>query len=154
MTMILRVLSHRTMVTAALATAGLVVGAGLAVADTGLPTEVSCAGSTLTVVAPPGNAGNNWGAVRVVGGGHLVVSSLEYAVYDDTADVSLVDEVLSHGVAHENQQRVTCVVASQRATLGDIVPAEFAYPPGTTPADQVTSSLSAVVVPRPSSSTE
>lgn len=141
--------SYRNIVIATFATAGLAVGVGPAVADPATPTQVSCAGSALTVVAPPGNGGNNWGAVRVVGGGHLVVASMEYAVHDDTADLSLEAEVLSHGGAHENQGRVTCLVASETTALGDIVPDGFSYPPGTGPTDIVTSSLHAVVVPRP-----
>jgi hypothetical protein len=140
----------RNLAIAVLTAAGLALGAGSAVASPGAPTQVTCDGSTLTVVTPSGNDGNNWGAARVVDGGHLVVASLEYAAYDDTAGVSLEDEVLSHGAAHENQQRVTCLVASETATLGDLAPAGFSYPPGTAPTDLVTFSLRAVVVPRPS----
>jgi hypothetical protein len=139
----------RNIVIAIVTAAGLALGAGPAVASPGAPTQVTCDGSTLTVVTPSGNDGNNWGAARVVDGGHLVVASLEYAAYDDTAGVSLEDEVLSHGAAHENQQSVTCLVASETATLGDLVPAGFDYPVGTAPTDRVTFSLRAVVVTRP-----
>jgi hypothetical protein len=78
-----------------------------------------------------------------------VVAGLEYAAHDDTAGVSLEDEVLSHGAAHDNQQSVTCLVARETATLGDLVPADFDYPLGTASTDRVTFSLQAVVVPRP-----
>jgi hypothetical protein len=142
-------INGRSIAIVALAAAGLAFGASPAVASPGTPTQVTCEGSTLTVVPPPGNDGNNWGAVQVVDGGHLVVAGLEYAAHDDTAGVSLEDEVLSHGAAHDNQQSVTCLVARETATLGDLVPADFDYPLGTASTDRVTFSLRAVVVPRP-----
>jgi hypothetical protein len=142
-------LSRTKVVITTVATAGLSLLGGPAVASPGAPIQVSCEGSTLTVVTPPGNDGNNWGAARVVDGGNLVLASLEYAAYDETASLSLEDEVLSHGAAHDNQESVTCLVASETATLGDVVPAGFSYPPGTGPTDLVTFSLRVVVVPRP-----
>lgn len=111
--------------------------------------EVTCAGAMLTVSGASGNGGNNWGAVQVSGGGHLVVASLEYAMYDDTAALTLDDEVLSHGGAHARQDSTECVVASEQAVLGAIVPGGFEYPTGTAPTDTITLSLKAVVVPRP-----
>lgn len=136
-------------VVAGLAAAAL-LAAGPADAATGRPTQqVVCGGQVLTISVAPGNGGNNWGAGQVVDGGHLVVASLEYAVHDDTADLWLDDEVLAHGKAHAQQQTITCDVASQQAFLGDVAPPDFVYPAGTGPADVVTSSLRATVVPRP-----
>ena len=140
---------RRTAAVAGLAAAAL-LAAGPANASTGRPTQqVRCGDQLLTISVAPGNGGNNWGAGQVVGGGHLVVASLEYAVHDDTADLWLDDEVLAHGKAHGQQQTVTCDVASQQSVLGDVAPPDFVYPPGTGPADVVTSSLRATVVPRP-----
>lgn len=111
--------------------------------------DVTCAGQTLTVTGPPGNDGNNWGAVQVSGGGHLVLVSLRYSVIDDTAGIALEDETLSHGAAHAQQQQVTCEVTSQQAVLGELVDPAFVYPPGTAPTDLLTMSVHAVVVPGP-----
>jgi hypothetical protein len=111
--------------------------------------DVTCAGQVLTVTTAGGHDGNNWGAAQVSGDGHLVLAGLEYSVYDDTAGVSLDDEVLSHGKAHEQQSTVTCVVASQQAVLGEVVDPAFVYPARTAPTDLVTMSVHAVVVAVP-----
>ncbi len=130
--------------------AALLLAGGTANAASGRPTEqVTCAGQVLTIAVAPGNGGNNWGSGQIVGGGHLVLATLEYAVHDDTAGVMLDDEVLAHGQAHDQQQQITCDVASEQAVLGDIAPPDFAYPDGVLPTDVVTSSLRATVVPRP-----
>lgn len=111
--------------------------------------DVTCAGQTLTVTSPPGNGGNNWGAVQVSGGGHLVLVSLRYSVIDDTAGITLDDETLSHGAAHDQQQQVTCEVVTQQAIFGDLVDPSFVYPAGTAATDLLTMSVHAVVVPVP-----
>jgi hypothetical protein len=111
--------------------------------------DVTCAGEVLTVTGPPGNDGNNWGAVQVSGGGHLVLVALRYSVIDDTAGIALDDETLSHGAAHAQQRQVTCEVVSQQAVLGEVVDSTFVYPAGTAPTDLVTMSVHAVVVPLP-----
>jgi len=114
-----------------------------------MTTDISCAGHPLTVTTAGGNDGNNWGAAQVDGDGHLVLASLEYRVDDDTAGVTLDDEVLSNGKAHEQQQTIVCEVATEQATLGDVAPDGFVYPNGTAPTDTVTMSLHVTVVPRP-----
>lgn len=131
------------------AAAALLAG-GTANAATGRPTQqVVCGDQVLTISIAPGNDGNNWGSGQIVGGGHLVVAALEYAVHDDTADLWLDDDVVAHGKAHAQQETITCDVARQQSTLGDVAPPDFVYPPGTGPADVVTSLLRATVVPRP-----
>jgi hypothetical protein len=133
--------------------AALVVGGGsaaVAAPSQGRTTmDVTCDGQVVTVTTPSGNDGDNWGAVQVSGGGHFLPVSLEYAVYDDTAAMFLDDEVLSHGGAHAHQRTISCVVATEQAVLGDVVPPGFGYPAGVAPTDTVTMSLRAVVVPRP-----
>ncbi|MGZ4626579.1 MAG: hypothetical protein ACXV3S_09880 [Kineosporiaceae bacterium] len=131
-------------------TVPVLVAAGTASAASGrLTQQVVCAGQPITIAVAPGNDGNNWGSAQVDGGGHLVLATLEYAVRDDTAGVVLDDEVLTHGKAHGQQDAVACDVASEQFVLGDVAPPDFAYPPGTGPADTVTSTLRATVVPRP-----
>ena len=83
------------------------------------------------------------------GGGHLVLAALEYRVDDVTAGVTLDDEVLANGRAHEQQRTIVCEVASKEATLGEIAPDGFDYPEGTAGTDKVVSSLHVTVVPRP-----
>lgn len=145
-----RRLQRLAVAAAAGSAAALLLAGGTAEAATGRPPQqVVCGDQVLTISVAPGNGGNNWGSGQVVGGGHLIVATLEYAVHDDTAGVWLDDEVLSHGKAHVQQQTVTCDVASQQSVLGDVAPPDFVYPPGTGPADAVTSSLRATVVPRP-----
>jgi hypothetical protein len=111
--------------------------------------EVTCAGQVLTVTTAGGNDGNNWGAAQVTGDGHLVLASLEYRVEDETAGVTLDDEVLSNGRAHDQQQTITCEVASRTATLGEVAPDGFVYPEQTASTDTVVMSLQVTVVPRP-----
>jgi hypothetical protein len=143
--------------TTALAAAAAIVPmvlAGAATANAAAPRgrttmDVVCDGQTLAVTTPSGNQGENWGAAQVAGDGHLVIASLEYAVYDDTAAMMLDDEVISHGRAHGQQRTTTCTVAAEQARLGDVAPPGFVYPSGTSATDLVTSSLRAVVVTRP-----
>jgi hypothetical protein len=84
--------------------------------------EVTCAGQVLTVTTAGGNDGDNWGAAQVSGDGHLVLAALEYRVDDETAGVTLDDEILANGKAHEQQQTIVCEVATERAVLGDVAP--------------------------------
>ena len=130
--------------------AAVLLAGGTASAATGrMNQQVLCDGQVLTITSAAGNGGNTWGSAQVEGGGHLVLATLEYAVHDDTAGVVLDDEVLTHGKAHDRQDTVACDVASEQFVLGDVAPPDFAYPPGTGPADTVTSTLRATVVPRP-----
>jgi hypothetical protein len=112
-------------------------------------TDITCDGQPLTVTTAGGNDGNNWGSAQVDGGGHLVLASLEYRVEDDTAGITLDDEVLSNGRAHGQQQTIVCEVATDSAPLGDVAPPGFVYPEGTASTDTVTMSLHVTVVPRP-----
>jgi hypothetical protein len=111
--------------------------------------QVTCAGQVLTVTTAGGNEGNNWGVAQVSGGGHLVLASLEYSVYDESAQLSLDDEVLANGQAHAQQATVPCEIATQQALLGTAAPAGFEYPTGTAPTDVVTMSVRATVVALP-----
>jgi hypothetical protein len=128
------------------------VTAPSAVASSGqgrMTTDISCDGYRLTVTTAGGNDGNNWGSAQVSGGGHLVLAALEYRVDDVTVGVTLDDEVLANGRAHEQQRTIACEVASEEVTLGDVAPEGFVYPEGTAGTDKVVSSLQVTVVPRP-----
>jgi hypothetical protein len=134
------------MITLAVATA---TSAAASPGDGRTTMDVTCAGQVLTVTTAGGNAGDNWGAAQVSGGGHLVLVSLEYSVYDDSAQLSLDDEVLANGKAHQQQTTVSCEIATQQATLRDVAPEGFDYPQGTAPDDVVTMSVRATVVALP-----
>jgi hypothetical protein len=67
----------------------------------------TCAGEPVTIAVSPGNEGDNWGAPRVVDGRTLIPVSIEYLVRDDTAAITLDDEIVSHGgPAHAQQETV------------------------------------------------
>lgn len=102
--------------------------------------EMTCDGQQVTLSVSPGHDGNNWGAAQVVGGGTLIPVSLEFRVYDDTAAMTLDDEVQQHGTAHSRQPTITCQV-SQEAILRDVIPAGFVLPDGVALSDHITSSF-------------
>jgi hypothetical protein len=109
----------------------------------------TCAGEPVTIAVGPGNGGDNWGAGRIVDGGTLIPVSIEYLVQDDTAGITLDDEVVSHGgPAHANQETITCSV-SESATLEDVAPPDLELPPGASGTDTVTMSMIVRAVPRP-----
>jgi hypothetical protein len=109
----------------------------------------TCSGEPVTIAVAPGNQGDNWGAARVVDGGTLIPVSIEYLVQDETAAITLDDEVVSHGgPAHAHQQTITCVL-SQNAVLGDVAPPDFELPLGASATDTVTMSMIVQAVPRP-----
>lgn len=110
--------------------------------------QLTCDGQPLTLRVSGGNDGDNWGAAHLVDGGTLIPASLEYLVYDDTAGITLDDEVLSHGQAHQHQQTIVCQ-DSEQATLGDALPPGMELPPGTATTDQITQTFRVVAVPRP-----
>jgi hypothetical protein len=106
------------------------------------------AGEPVTIVVSTGNGGDNWGAARVVDGGTLIPVSIEYLVRDDTAGITLDDEVVSHGgPAHAHQQAITCSV-SQSTILGEVAPPDVELPPGASGTDVVTMSMIVRAVPR------
>jgi hypothetical protein len=109
----------------------------------------TCAGEPVTIAVSPGNEGDNWGAARVVDGGTLIPVSIEYLVRDDTAAITLDDEIVSHGgPAHAQQETITCSV-SETAVLGDVAPPDLELPPGVSSTDHVTMSMVVRAVPRP-----
>jgi hypothetical protein len=109
----------------------------------------SCDGQDVTIAVSSGNDGDNWGAARLVDGGTLIPVSLEYLVFDDTADLVLDDETVQHGgPAHSRQQTITCVV-SEQGVLGDSAPPDFVLPDGAALTDTITFSLLVTAVPRP-----
>lgn len=114
-----------------------------------LPQTFTCDGQPVTLLVAPGRQGNNWGAARVVDAGTLIPVTIEYLVVDDTAGITLDDEVVSHGgPAHAQQQTIVCSV-SQSAVLGDVAPPDVELPPGVSSTDVVTMSMVVRAVPRP-----
>lgn len=108
--------------------------------------QLDCAGlGAVEIVAAP-SAHDSWGAAQIIGGGHLVPVSFRHLVYDDTAQVTLVDGTVTHAPAHSRQDTITCS-SSQRARLGDVAPPDFVAPDGVAPSDAVTISFIATAVP-------
>lgn len=145
-------MKHLTTMVAALASAGIALAAAPAQAhepaSQGLQTvQLTCDGQPLTLRVSGGNDGDNWGVARV-DDGTLIPVTLEYLVHDDTAGITLDDEVLSRGRAHGNQPTVTCE-ASEQAVLGDALPPGMELPPGTAADDVITQTFRVVAVPRP-----
>jgi hypothetical protein len=138
---------------AALATAALAIP-GVAVADEGVPAgrqtmQFDCAGlGAVGIVMPPASAHDNWSTAHLVDGGHLIPVAFTYLVHDDTTDITLDDETVTHPAAHSQQATITCV-ASQTATLGDLIPADAPLPQGTAMTDTVTASLIATAILKP-----
>jgi hypothetical protein len=130
---------------AALATmgAGVVTATAASAATAEMP--ITCGGQTLTIRVPQSHE-DNWGAAQVVDGGHLVLKSLEFTVYDVTAGVLLDHEVESHGQAHANQDTIHCVIDSSTGVIGD-PPEGFVWPAGTGPEDIGAFTVAVEVVP-------
>jgi len=131
---------------AAVLAAGLLIAPGTALAADSAPhnratMQFDCAGiGTVTLVAPPTAAHDNWSAAQVVTGGHLIPVAIRYRVFDDTADAVLDDETVAHPAAHGAQPTTTCAM-SQTAILGDVAPPDAPLPAGVLPTDTVTMSI-------------
>ena len=128
------------------------LGAAPARADSAQPgrdvIQLTCDGQPLDLVTSPGHDGDNWGAAHLVNSGTLIPVSIQFLVYDDTAGITLDNEVLSHGSAHQQQGTIVCEDAEQ-STLGEALPPGMQLPPGTALSDQVTQTFRVVAVPRP-----
>lgn len=103
---------------------------------------------TVLVVTPPASAHDNWSAAQIIDGGHFVPVSFTYYVYDETANVVLGNDTVTHPHAHGQQETTTCR-SDQSAMLGDLVPDGAPLPPGTEASDTVVLSFIATTVVRP-----
>ena len=141
-------------VVAAAACAVPLLGAAPALASGG-PTpsrgtmELQCADAgTVMIVTPPASASDNWSAAQIVGGGHLVPVSFTYREYDETADVLLGADTVTHPRAHGQQATTTCE-ADRTGELSGLLPPGTPPPPGTESTDTVLLSFLATAVVQP-----
>lgn len=140
----------RAAAAATLATAVLAIP-GVACADEGVPAgrqtmQFDCGElGMVAIVMPPASAHDNWGTAQLVDGGHLIPVTFTYLVHDDTAAITLADETVTHLAAHNQQATITCI-ASQTASLGELIPADAPLPQGTALTDTVTASFIATAI--------
>lgn len=111
--------------------------------------QLDCAGAgTVTIETTPTVVQDSWSAAQIVGGGHFVPVAFAYVIYDDTADLTLDDEAITHPQAHDQQATTTCAT-SQTAQLDQLVPADAPLPSGVAATDTVTLSFLATVIVKP-----
>lgn len=130
---------------AAMATVGAGVVTAQAASASTAEQQIQCGGQTFTIRTPQSNH-DNWGSGQVVGGGHFVLKSLEFTLYDDTAGALLNHEVQSHGQAHAMQDSVHCTVDTGTGVVGE-APDGFVWPAGAGPTDIGTYTVAVDVVP-------
>lgn len=136
-------LAFAAVATLATVGAGVMTAQGASAATAEMPLQ--CGGQTLTVRTPQ-STNQNWGSGQVVGGGHLVVKSFEFTLFDDTAGVVLLHEEQSHGAAHAMQDTIRCTVDTSTEVIGE-APDGFVWPEGTSPTDVGTYTVAVEVVP-------
>jgi hypothetical protein len=148
---------NRTRSTVAVAAVTIAAGAGLA----GLAGPAHAAQSTIPVTCPNGeqltvrvntnhsSEHGGWGVGQVVAGGtgHLVPTEISGSLVDNVIHQTLFtfDQAKGGGHANHNQATVTCM-ASQTGVLGDFLNPGDTPPPGTSPTDSVTFTLTVIAV--------
>ena len=149
---------NRTRSTVAVAAVTIAAGAGLAglagpahAAQSTVP--VACNnGEQLTVRVNTNHSSQNggWGVGQVVAGGtgHLVPTEISGSLFDNVIQQTLFtfDQAKGGGNANHNQPTVTCT-QSQTGVLSDFLNPGDTQPPGTTPNDPVTFTLTVTAVP-------
>lgn len=88
---------------------------------------------------------DSWKAAQIVGGRHFVPVAFTYLAFDDTVDVVLGEETVTHPTAR-NQQDTTACRPSQRAPSGDLEPPDSTLPQGVALTDAVPLSFMATVI--------
>jgi hypothetical protein len=116
---------------------------------------LTCSGQQLTVRTNSNNSSDNGGwSVGVVvdsaKGAHLIPTSFSGSATDDTTHTTLFSfsQIKGGGNANRNQQTVTCT-STQHATLAEFLDPGEQPPPGTSPSDQVTFTITVTAVPKP-----
>ena len=90
-----------------------------------------------------------WGVGQVVAGGtgHLVPTAFSGSLVDNAVNQTLFtfDQVKGGGNANHNQPTITCT-QSETGVLGDFLNPGDTLPPGTSPTDSVTFTLTVIAV--------
>ncbi len=149
---------NRTRSTVAVAAVTIAAGAGLAglagpahAAQSTVP--VACSnGEQLTVRVNTNHSSQNggWGVGQVVadGTGHLVPTEISGSLVDNVIHQTLFtfDQAKGGGHANHNQPTVKCTTSDDTGTLGDFLNPGDTLPPGTSPTDPVTFTLTVIAV--------
>jgi len=149
---------NRTRSTVAVAAVTIAAGAGLAglagpahAAQSTVP--VACSnGEQLTVRVNTNHSSQNggWGVGQVVadGTGHLVPTEISGSLVDNVIHQTLFtfDQAKGGGHANHNQPTVKCTTSDDTGTLGDFLNPGDTLPPGTSPTDPVTFTLTVTAV--------
>jgi hypothetical protein len=149
---------NRTRSTVAVAAVTIAAGAGLA----GLAGPAHAAQSTVPVACTNGeqltvrvntnhsSEHGGWGVGQVVAGGtgHLVPTEISGSLVDNVIHQTLFtfDQAKGGGHANHNQPTVTCTTSDDTGTLGDFLNPGDTPPPGTSPTDSVTFTLTVIAV--------
>jgi hypothetical protein len=147
---------NRTRSTVAVAAVTIAAGAGLAglagpahAAQSTMP--LTCAGQQLTVRVNTNHSSQHggWGVGQVVAGGtgHLVPTAFSGSLVDNAVNQTLFTfaQAKGGGNANHNQPTVTCT-QSETGVLGDFLNPGDTPPPGTSPTDSVTFTLTVTAV--------
>ncbi len=134
-------------VVAVAASALVFAGVGAAAAPQPQPFNCVGLGDIMIVTAPSSDNANDFGAARIVGGGILIPVSFEFSAFDNTTNTLLFADGATKGGGNgnRNQTTTTCSFA-QTATLADLLGPGETAPPGTSPTDSVTFTISATVI--------
>jgi hypothetical protein len=108
-------------------------------------------GSTIVVRVPtaPSNQNGGWGAGQLVDGGtgHLIPTSFAFTLVDDTTGMTLFSQAQDKGGTNGNHTQPTVSCSStDSATAGEFFGPQL--PPGVSPDDTVSFTLSVVAVPK------
>ena len=148
---------NRTRSAVAVAAVTIAAGAGLAglagpahAAQSTMP--LTCDGQQLTVRVNTNHSSEHggWGVGQVVAGGtgHLVPTEISGSLFDNVIQQTLFtfDQAKGGGHANHNQPTVTCTTSDDTGTLGDFLNPGDTLPPGTSPTDSVTFTLTVIAV--------
>ena len=107
-----------------------------------------CGGEPVTILVQPSNADVNWGAVQVVGGGHLIPLRLEFSLFNVTTNQLIFSEVATKGKGKvppgQADSTLTCSM-SFTAPASEFFQDE-PIPPGIAPTDIVRFTVTALVI--------
>jgi hypothetical protein len=110
---------------------------------------VQCGGETLTILVQPSNAEISWGAVQVVGGGHLIPMRFEFSAYNDTKGMLIFSDRAARGngaVPAGLAASATTCTQTFTGPLGEFLEPGEDVPPGSELTDTVTVTLSVLLV--------
>jgi hypothetical protein len=114
--------------------------------------EVDCQGLQVIVRTNNNNSSDHggWGAAQVVNfKGHLIPTSFNGSLYDETtqSEIFSFSQDKGNGNANQNQPTINCIV-DQEGTLADFLGPGDVPPPNTSPSDIVEFTIYVTGVPK------